>query len=170
MITDESVDHKNLKTKADAGDNEAAFALAVHFWKMDENDEDKEEVLKYLKQAADSGHVEAMSSLACRLWLEDWSKDDTPKPFSEKCYHSEESFSWLLRAAELGHVESQASVGLVLSWPKNTHFDLSESLKWLAKAALQGDLFALNEGIPDVISLIREQAEGQQEVSNSECE
>lgn len=183
MSAEEPLNYKDLETKVEVGDVESAYQLGELIYADEDNWTEPEadhgpqlkpeilsQIAKLFRQAAEGGHVEAMSSLAWMLTLEYMNKDDEPKAVSEYVYYSEESFSWLLRAAELGHVNSQGKVGLVISWPNNPHYDLSESLKWFAKAALQGDFSVLNDTMPEVISSIREQAERQHELSNKEGE
>lgn len=116
-------DNTHLLEDARNNDREAQYTLAQLYLKGQGGiSYDVEEAIRLLEQAAKTGHQMAAFDLGL-LYLDGTrvSKDRT------------KALNWFTRAAEMGQVDAQFFLGLAYR-----ESDISQSLKWLDRAAAGG--------------------------------
>jgi TPR repeat protein len=122
-LSDEEVE--TLKTKKD--DPEAAFKLANHFMCIKSN-----EGSKWLNKAAELGNIEAQillgNSYSHSAWVD-----------------NKMAFKWYSLAANSGNSNAQFHVGKAYEDGEVVIKDLSLASQWYEKAALQGNISAIEQ-------------------------
>jgi TPR repeat protein len=142
-----------LKTKAEMGDAESQYKLALLYVRGEGVPKNDSESLNWLNRAAENGHAEAAYSLAIRYHY--GGKHETNATLALR---------WLKAAAERGQSSSQSSLADSYRWDSSvpgkswgTGKDLAEAAKWYRKAAEQGDassqtdlgeMYLRGEGVP----------------------
>ena len=137
---------EDLLEKAEQGDSQAQYDLAVHYASRGAGQLAADEAVHWLRQAAEQGHVEAQSDLGL-LYLRGLG---VPRD-------SAEAAQWLRRAAEQGHVLSQADLGRLYYMGAGVPRDFAQAAEWYRQAAEQGvagaqfnlaGMHAAGEGVP----------------------
>lgn len=129
-------------TKAANGGNNYA---ATEVGKMDMDNNNYEEAVKWFRKAAENGYADAQNRLGVRYSNgQGVIKDE------------EEAFRWFLKAAEQGHSKAQSNVGYCYYYGDGVSEDEDKAKEWLRKSAEQGDELAIkwlhewyNEGSGD---------------------
>jgi S1-C subfamily serine protease len=117
-----------LKTKAEAGDAEAQFAVAVMYDLGIEVPKNYAESGKWYLKAANQGLAEAEFKLAVRYF-----------EFGKRAKENyTTAFSWFYKAATQGIAEAQLNVGLMYQLGRGVPTNKVEAYKWYNIAAAQG--------------------------------
>lgn len=118
-----------LEAMARAGDPHAAFFAGLNHAEGTGGPVDKQEAARWFRRAADAGVADAQYNLAMMKFRGDGVRRD-----------SYGAIQMMRRAGENGDVRAQAALGrLYRTGFEEMGTDLSESRKWLALAAAQGD-------------------------------
>jgi TPR repeat protein len=122
------VPFEELKKAADAGDPESQNKMGVLFAQGIGLRHDKAAAFYWYKKAADAKYPPAMWNLAFMYVRgEGGVKEDMAT-----------AFSLFKEAAELGHADSQFDLSYMYLQGIGTRLDRAEGMKWLEKAAAQG--------------------------------
>ena len=116
-----------LVERANRGDAQAQYDLAVHFATRRSAGLASSEAVHWLRQAAEQGHVEAQSDLGLLYHRGAGVPQDAA-----------EAARWLRRAAEQGHAASQADLGRLHYLGDGVPRDLARAAEWYHRAAEQG--------------------------------
>jgi uncharacterized protein len=118
----------SIRQKADAGDAEAQFALAVMYDLGIDVPKNYAESGKWYLKAANQGLAEAQFKLGVRYF-----------EFGKKAKENfTTAFSWFYKAANQGIVEAQLNVGLMYQLGRGVPTNKVEAYKWYNIAAAQG--------------------------------
>ncbi len=137
---------EGLIEKAEQGEAQAQYDLAVHYANRRAGQLAADEAVHWLHQAAEQGHAEAQSDLGL-LYHRGLGVPRDPA----------EAAKWMRRAAEQGHAVSQADLGQLYYFGAGVPRDLAKAAEWYRKAADQGvagaqfnlaALYATGEGVP----------------------
>ena len=132
---------KKLEAKANAGDSEAIYKLAVKYFYGNGVPEDKNKAIELYRKSADQGNAEAQNALG-----ECYAKGDGILE------NKAEAVKWYRKAAEQGLAEAQYNFGKcylddtfasssdIKKFP--VPLRVKSGLKWIRKAAEQGNLNA----------------------------
>ncbi len=116
------------KARAEQGDAEAQFQLAVRYRKGQDVSKDDRKAVKWFRKAAEQNHVEAQVYLGfC------YSKGQGVKT------NYTEVVKWWRKAAEQNHAEAQYNLGVCHANGEGVKKDFAEAVKWWRKAAEQND-------------------------------
>lgn len=124
-------DFQATRTKAEAGDAEAAQLLAEIYVEGKQVRQDYYEAAYWYRKAADKGIVKAQYNLA-ELY-------DIGQGIARDQH---QAASWYLKAAEQGDVNAQYTLAGMYGVGRAVALDPKEALKWYHRAAEQGDELA----------------------------
>ncbi len=130
--TGPSAELLKIKSKAEIGDAESQFKLALMYGKGVGTTKNNQEAVKWLRKAAEQGLVDAQFTLGT-LYDNGNGVQKNPKKAAD----------WYLKSAEGGFVNAQFTVGMVYRLGKGVRQSNSEAVKWLRKAADQGHSIAM---------------------------
>ena len=116
-----------LLQKADKGDAQSQYELAVHYATSRSGQLASNEAVHWLRRAAEQGHAEAQSDLGLLYHRGLGVQPDAA-----------EAAKWLRRAAEQGHTYSQADLGRLYYLGDGVPRDFAQAAEWYRKAAEQG--------------------------------
>ena len=117
-----------LLAKAERGDAESQFAVAVRYADGAGNGKGPEEAVKWYRKAAERKHADAEFWLGVRYaYGEGVTKDP------------EEAVKWYRRAAEQKHADAEFRLGVSYALGEGVGKDSAEALKWFLQAAEQGN-------------------------------
>lgn len=117
-------------TKAANGGNDYA---ATEIGKMEMDNNNYEEAVKWFRKAAENGYADAQNRLGVR-----YSKGEGV------IQDEEEALIWFVKAAEQGHSKAQSNIGCCYYYGEGVPKDEYKSKEWLRKSAEQGDEKAIN--------------------------
>ena len=145
---------EGLLEKAEQGDAQAQYDLAVHYANRGAGQLAADEAVHWLRQAAEQGHVEAQSDLGLLYQRGLGVPQD-----------SAEAAKWMRRAAEQGHALSQADLGRLYYMGAGVPRDFAQAAEWYRQAAEQGvagaqfnlaGMHAAGEGVPkDAVEAVK---------------
>ena len=118
---------RTLVEKANGGDPQAQYDLAVYFAARPSGGLASSEALRWLRLAAEGGHVEAQSDLG----LLHYRGAGVPRDLAEAA-------RWLRRASEQGHAAAQADLGRLYFLGHGVPLDHELAVRWYREAAEQG--------------------------------
>jgi TPR repeat protein len=144
--TDRNTSSDVLKNKAEQGDPQAQYELAICHIQGDGVAKDIEEASKWLCKAAEQGHKQAQ-----RILLNNY-RDIAEQGNADaqfglgRAYHrgtdiaqnKAEAVKWIRKAAEQGHAEAQFFLSCLYCAGDGVEENVVEMAKWLKKAALRG--------------------------------
>jgi TPR repeat protein/S1-C subfamily serine protease len=112
------------KLRAESGNPESQFKLALRYNTGEGVEQDFEKAFNWCKKAADKNHIDAMYSLGL-LYKEG---EGTEKNIGE-------SFKWFKKAAEEGHTKAQFEIGEMYYYGKGISKIEKIAFSWYEKAA-----------------------------------
>lgn len=116
-----------LVEKANRGDPQAQYDLAVYFAARRSGGLASSEAVRWLRLAAERGHIEAQSDLGLLYYR----GAGVPRDLTEAA-------RWLRRASEQGHAAAQADLGRLHFLGHGVPRDHERAAQWYRKAAEQG--------------------------------
>jgi TPR repeat protein len=136
-LSDEGITSFQLyQSKANQGDAEAQFNLALLYYSGVEVSQDCKQAAYWYTKAAEQGHVNAQYSLG-NLY-HDGNGIENPQDYRQAVY-------WYTKAAEQGHVNAQYSLGHLFNYGDEVQQDYKQAFYWYTKAAKQGFSIAKEE-------------------------
>jgi TPR repeat protein len=124
---------KQKIARAESGDADAQYGLAVDYRAGIGLAKDAGKSAKWCRKAAEQGHVEAQWQLAVIYQNGEGVEKDL-----------KEAAKWYRKAAEQGDAHAQYELGFVYQNGEGVEKDLKEAVKWYRKAADQGFASAQN--------------------------
>lgn len=124
------MNQSGLLLRAEQGDPQAQYELALLFANPDNEEIDLDKAFYWLLKSANQGVADAQYHLAA--FYENIKADLSS------------AFKWYKAAAEQGHVEAQSNLGYVYENGLGVKVDFVEAVKWHKKAAEQGCAVAQN--------------------------
>lgn len=121
-----------IKSKAEIGDAESQFKLALMYGKGVGTSKNNQEAVRWLHKSSEQGLIDAQFTLGTLYDNGNGVQKDSKK-----------AADWYLKSAEGGLVNAQFTVGMVYRLGKGVRQSNSEAVKWLRKAADQGHLIAM---------------------------
>lgn len=123
---------KKLIDKAEQGDVDAQFRLAMSYSNKPDISRSPKNAAKWFRKAAELGHSDAAYKL---YWMYSVG-DGVPKDQKEEA-------KWFRKAAESGHAEAQFALALMYGvgkslWGEKIQKDNQKAFQWFQKAAYQG--------------------------------
>jgi TPR repeat protein len=119
---------KALRQKAEKGDAEAQYRLAVALRTGQGAPKDDAAAVKWYRAAADQGHPGAQNNLGWMYYSGYGVPHDDPQ-----------AVSWFRKAADQGDQDSQYNLGMMYLTGRGVKRDDVEAAGWFRKAAEQGD-------------------------------
>ena len=116
-----------LLQKADKGDAQSQYELAVHYATSRSGQLASNEAVHWLRRAAEQGHAEAQSDLGRLYYL----GDGVPRDFAQAA-------EWYRKAAEQGLAEAQYNLAGLYSDGEGVSANPSQAVKWYREAAGRG--------------------------------
>ncbi len=127
-IDSDMTEFEDYRTRAEAGDADAQFNLAVSYANGRGVEQDDVEALRLIRLAADQGHAASQCFLGARCATgEGVTQDDT------------EAVRWTRLAAEQGVSSAQYNLGLMYYEGEGVTKDDTEAAGWYRLAAEQGN-------------------------------
>ena len=133
-VSDEGITSFQLyQPKANQGDADAQFNLALLYKHGLEVPQDLKQAVYWYTKAAEQGHANAQYKLG-RLYMYGYGE--------EVQEGSKQAAYWLTKAAEQGLVNAQYSLGHMYEYDDEPPQDYKQAFFWYTKAAEQGHYFA----------------------------
>ena len=137
----ECIAYKYLKQKAETGDQEAQYNLALYYKQCLCIPKDLNESLKWMLQSAQKGHIKAQYELA------QYHMKFIEQKLIQDSYiydiHAIQARFWYQNSAEKGLKEAQAKLGFCYTHGIGGNKDLDKAFFWFQKSALQNEPYAL---------------------------
>ena len=134
VSSDEGITSFQLyQQKANQGDADAQFNLAVMYYHGVETPQDTRYAIYWYTKAAEQGHVNAQYNLE-KLYMYGYGKEVRQDP--------KLAVYWLTKASEQGLVQAQYNLGHMYEWGDGGPQDYKLAFYWYTKAAELGNFFA----------------------------
>ena len=135
--------YEYLKQKAETGDQEAQYNLALYYKQSLCTPMNLTESLKWMFQSAQKGHTKAQYELGqyhMKLIGQELIKDSEGNVYDA---HAIQARFWYKSSAEKGLKEAQSKLGFCYIHAIGGSEDLDKAFFWFQKSALQNEPFAL---------------------------
>ena len=135
--------YEYLKQKAETGDQEAQYNLALYYKQSLCTPMNLTESLKWMFQSAQKGHIKAQYELGqyhMKLIGQELIKDSEGNVYDA---HAIQARFWYKSSAEKGLKEAQSKLGFCYIHAIGGSEDLDKAFFWFQKSALQNEPFAL---------------------------
>ncbi|NGZ26693.1 MAG: sel1 repeat family protein [Magnetococcales bacterium] len=117
-----------VQDKADAGDAEAQYQVAVRYAEGEGVGKNPEEAAKWFQKSADNGDVDAMVMMGILFENGQGVKKDLSQ-----------AAQWYEKAAQRGHSEGQYYIAMMYAYGQGVKKDLLQAGKWLEVGAANKD-------------------------------
>ena len=128
MTTALAQDVISLVKKAEQGDANAQFNLALYYEEGKDVEKDMVKAIYWYSKSAEQGNADAQFNLALCYEYGKGVEEDITK-----------AIYWYAKAAEQGDADSQINLGYIWETGKGVEKDMSKAIYWYKKASEQGE-------------------------------